>query len=117
MSTLRPIRKRISVASCRVFLMCATALCCLMALYAPQGLASTAVRSTVNSHAHPGHRSRQLFDHEDSQWAAPPGPNLATPLPVELPHPPRIAEAFVEIVMDALHYNRPPPISCLPGLS
>lgn len=109
MSLVRPIRKsRLGFFSYRVIIVSVVVLCGLMARYAPPRFAGTTGHSSVRSHPSLSHR--QCFDHENSDWMAPPSAMSAIPCWDESHHAIRRAESFVENVKDGWHYNRPPPI-------
>lgn len=89
--------------------MCVAALSVLLARSAPPSLPHIYFGSAVNSRA--DHDHRQCFDHEGFQWGTSLTATLIAPPPVASHHLFPAVAAFVEVVMDGWHYNRPPPIS------
>lgn len=110
MLLIRPPRKSIcGLFSYRAAVMCLAALGILLAHGALASVSHSSLKVSVGLRV--AHDQRQCFDHEDAQWLASSSATLSTGLSVVQLQPVRIAQPFVEIVTDGMHYNRPPPFS------
>ena len=117
MLLVRRLRKSTgSLVSCRIALICVTALGILLARSAPliPRISSPSFRDISLSlalHSHLNSERRQCFDREDSPGATSLTATLIAPPPVFSLSPTPTPEFLSEIVTDGLHYNRPPPVS------